>query len=215
MRKCPKTSLLCERLCLAKPRPITPMKRSIRGRNAAVLLNKWQKSRAEPQVTIDMYTTVPPHVAYFSFFPKSLLRRVSPSLRNSTRKRNCLPTCEEVPALKSIRNLQALSETLESLRSLSSRLAGFEDITGMGAEQRLIKAVSKKSRRRRRKTRSGKELLQKRRKAREKTRIARCCQRIFARKEEKSDLRLSPLRQKKGVKMVTHYPEKTQKEVMA
>jgi hypothetical protein len=103
------------------------------------------KVEVEPQVTVDMYTTVPPACRIFLFLPEiTTSTSVTFSARFDT-EAQLLASLRGSSRVKVDTKLQALSERLESLRSLSSRLAGLEDITaGLGAEQRLIKAVSKK-----------------------------------------------------------------------
>ncbi len=103
------------------------------------------KVEVEPQVTVDMYTTVPPVCRIFLFLPEiANSTSVTFSARFDT-EAQLLANLRGSSRVKVDTKLQALSERLESLRSLSSRLTGLEDITStLGAEQRLIKAVSKK-----------------------------------------------------------------------
>lgn len=102
------------------------------------------KVEVEPQVTVDIYTTVPPACRIFLFLPEiATSTSVTFSARFDT-EAQLLANLRGSARVKVDTKLQALSERLESLRSLSSRLAGLEDITStLGAEQRLIKAVSK------------------------------------------------------------------------
>jgi hypothetical protein len=102
------------------------------------------KVEVEPQVTVDMYTTVPPVCRQFLYLPEiTSAASVTFSAKFDT-EAQLLASLRGSTRVKIDTKLQALSERLESLRTLSSRLAGIEDITG-GAEGRLIKAVSKKA----------------------------------------------------------------------
>jgi hypothetical protein len=104
------------------------------------------KVEVEPQVTVDMYTTVPPACRQFLYLPEiSNAASVTFSAKFDT-EAQLLASLRGSTRVKIDTRLQALSERLESLRTLSSRLAGLEDLTGAaGAETRLIKAVSKKT----------------------------------------------------------------------
>jgi Uncharacterised protein family (UPF0158) len=100
------------------------------------------KVEIEPQVAVDMYTTVPAVCRLFLFLPEiTSASNVTFSAKFDT-EAQLLANLRGSTRVKIDTRLQALSERLESLRSLSSRLAGIEEIT-TGAEGRLIKAVSK------------------------------------------------------------------------
>ncbi len=102
------------------------------------------KVEVEPQVTVDMYTTVPLPCRLFLYLPEiSNAASVTFSAKFDT-EAQLLASLRGSTRVKVDTRLQALSERLESLRTLSSRLAGIEDLTG-GVEGRLIKAVSKKT----------------------------------------------------------------------
>jgi hypothetical protein len=102
------------------------------------------KVEVEPQVTVDMYTTVPAACRQFLYLPEiTSAASVTFSAKFDT-EAQLLASLRGSTRVKIDTRLQALSERLESLRTLSSRLAGIEDITG-GVEGRLIKAVSKKT----------------------------------------------------------------------
>ena len=102
------------------------------------------KVEVEPQVTVDMYTTVPLVCRLFLYLPEiTNAASVTFSAKFDT-EAQLLASLRGSTRVKIDTKLQALSERLESLRTLSSRLAGIEDITS-GAEGRLIKAVSKKA----------------------------------------------------------------------
>lgn len=102
------------------------------------------KVEIEPQVTVDMYTTVPPVCRLFLYLPEiTNAASVTFSAKFDT-EAQLLASLRGSTRVKIDTKLQALSERLESLRTLSSRLAGIDEITS-GAEGRLIKAVSKKA----------------------------------------------------------------------
>ncbi|MGC1877961.1 MAG: UPF0158 family protein [Rhabdochlamydiaceae bacterium] len=102
------------------------------------------KVEVEPQVIVDMYTTVPLACRLFLYLPEIMsAASVTFSAKFDT-EAQLLASLRGSTRVKVDTKLQALSERLESLRTLSSRLAGIEDLTG-GAEGRLIKAVSKKA----------------------------------------------------------------------
>jgi hypothetical protein len=102
------------------------------------------KVEVEPQVTVDMYTTVPPVCRLFLYLPEIMsAASVTFSAKFDT-EAQLLASLRGSTRVKIDTKLQALSERLESLRTLSSRLTGLEDLTG-GVENRLIKAVSKKA----------------------------------------------------------------------
>ncbi len=101
------------------------------------------KVEVEPQVSVDMYTTVPPVCRQFLFLPEiTSAASVTFSAKFDT-EAQLLANLRGSARVKIDTKLQALSERLESLRTLSSRLAGMEDVSA-GVEGRLIKAVSKK-----------------------------------------------------------------------
>jgi hypothetical protein len=103
------------------------------------------KVEIEPQVTLDMYTTVPPVCRQFLYLPEiTNAASVTFSAKFDT-EAQLLASLRGSTRVKIDTRLQALSERLESLRTLSSRLAGLEDLTGGGVESRLIKAVNKKT----------------------------------------------------------------------
>jgi Uncharacterised protein family (UPF0158) len=165
------------------------------------------KVEVEPQVTVDMYTTVPPAGRIFLFLPEiATSTSVTFSARFDT-EAQLLANLRGSARVKVDTRLQALSERLESLRSLSSRLAGLEDITG--TEQRLIKAVSKEE-----------EALQKNMpKAEEQTEKKRGILDVVkgflpGRKKEKerSIGKGKPVEEKKGIKMVTPIQKKMKKK---
>jgi hypothetical protein len=101
------------------------------------------KVETEPQVVVDMYTTVPTVCLQFLYLPEiTSAASVTFSAKFDT-EAQLLASLRGSTRVKVDTRLQALSERLESLRTLSSRLTGIEEVTG-GAEGRLIKAVSSK-----------------------------------------------------------------------
>lgn len=100
------------------------------------------KVEVEPQVTVDMYTTVPPACRMFLYLPEiTSAASVTFSAKFDT-EAQLLANLRGSSRVKVDTRLQALSERLESLRYLSSRLTNIDDIGGR--EGGLIKAVSKK-----------------------------------------------------------------------
>jgi hypothetical protein len=99
------------------------------------------KVEIEPQVAVDMYTTVPAVCRLFLYLPEIVnSASVTFSAKFDT-EAQLLANLRGSTRVKVDTRLQALSERLESLRTLSSRLTGIEEVT-TGAEGRLIKAVS-------------------------------------------------------------------------
>lgn len=102
------------------------------------------KVEVEPQVAVDMYTTVPAVCRQFLYLPEiTSAASVTFSAKFDT-EAQLLASLRGSTRVKVDTRLQALSERLESLRTLSSRLAGIEEVSA-GAEGRLIKAVSEKA----------------------------------------------------------------------
>jgi hypothetical protein len=102
------------------------------------------KVEVEPQAVVDMYTTVPPPCRLFLYLPEiTSAASVTFSAKFDT-EAQLLASLRGSTRVKVDTRLEALSERLESLRTLSSRLAGIEEITS-GSEGRLIKAVSRKA----------------------------------------------------------------------
>jgi hypothetical protein len=101
------------------------------------------KVEIEPQVTVDLYTTVPPVVRPFLYIPDiTSAAAVTFSARYET-EAQLLANLRGSARVKVDAKLQALSERLESLRHLSTRLADFQEVAGMEKEEKLLKAVSK------------------------------------------------------------------------
>ena len=100
------------------------------------------KVELEPQVTVDLYTTVPPAARSFLFMPEiTSAAAVTFSSRFDT-EADLLASLRGSSRVKVDARLQALSERLESLRHLSARLVG-GGVPGLEKEEKLLKAVSK------------------------------------------------------------------------
>lgn len=169
------------------------------------------KVEVEPQVTVDMYTTVPPACRVFLFLPEiTTSTSVTFSARFDT-EAQLLASLRGSSRVKVDTKLQALSERLESLRTLSSRLAGLEDITSsLGAEQRLIKAVSKKE-----EAPSVEKFVPKVEEKAEKKRGLLDVVKGFLpgkKKEKEKPVKGKPAEEKKGIKMVTQIQKKPKKK---
>jgi ferritin len=101
------------------------------------------KVEIEPQVTVDMYTTVPQPVMQFLYLPDiTSASSVTFSARFDT-EAQLLASLRGSSRVKVDAKLQALSERLESLRHLSSRLADIQEIAISGRDDKLIRQVSK------------------------------------------------------------------------
>ncbi len=101
------------------------------------------KVEMEPQVTVDIYTTVPSAVRPFLYLPDiTNASSVTFSARFDT-EAQLLANLRGSSRVKVDAKLQALSERLESLRHLSSRLTDIHEITGMEKEEKLLKAVQR------------------------------------------------------------------------
>lgn len=102
------------------------------------------KVELEPQITADLYTTVPPAILHFLYLPDiTNAAGVTFSARFDS-EAQLLANLRGSSRVKVDAKLQALSERLESLRHLSSRLSSdLHDIPGLEKEEKLFKAVSK------------------------------------------------------------------------
>ena len=90
-----------------------------------------------------MYTTVPLPALLFLYLPDiTSATSVTFSARFDT-EAQLLASLRGSSRVKVDSKLEALSERLESLRHLSSRLTDIKDISGLEKESKLIKAVSK------------------------------------------------------------------------
>ncbi len=102
------------------------------------------KVEVEPQVVVDMYTTVPAPCRLFLYLPDiTSVSNVTFSAKFDT-EAQLLANLRGSTRVKIDTRLQALSERLESLRTLSTRLTGIEDIS-LGQEKKMIQEVGKKA----------------------------------------------------------------------
>ncbi len=102
------------------------------------------KVEIEPQVIVDMYTTVPSACRQFLYLPDvSSAAGVTFSAKFGS-EAELLANLRGSTRIKVDTRLEALSARLESLRTLSSRLTGMDEVIPV-REGRLIKAVKEKS----------------------------------------------------------------------
>jgi len=100
------------------------------------------KVELEPQVTVDIYITVPSVARPFLFAPEiSSASEVTFSSRYDN-EAELLASLRGSARVKVDERLQALSERLESLRHISSRLADLKELGPEGAEKAITAAVS-------------------------------------------------------------------------
>lgn len=98
------------------------------------------KVEIEPQVSVDLYTTVPPALRIFLYIPEiTSASSVTFSARYET-EAQLLASLRGSSRVKVDAKLEALSARMESLRHLSSRLVEMKEVVG---EEKLLKAVSK------------------------------------------------------------------------
>jgi hypothetical protein len=89
------------------------------------------KIELEPQVTVDIYTQVPPACRHFLYIPDiSSASSVTFSAKFETEE-HLLASLRGSTRLRVDEKLEALSQRLESLRRLSNRLAGSEKMLGL------------------------------------------------------------------------------------
>lgn len=98
-----------------------------------------QKVEIEPQLTADIYTKVPNAARPFLYLTDS--STVTFSAKYDT-EAQLIASLRGSSRAKIDTRLEALSQRLESLQQLSSKLRDTEDL-GLGGEERIIKAVSK------------------------------------------------------------------------
>lgn len=102
------------------------------------------KVEIEPQVVVDMYTTVPSACRLFLYLPDiANASSVTFSAKFGT-EAELLASLKGSTRVKIDPRLEVLSARLASLRSLSSRLSGLEDIVP-AQEARMIKAVERET----------------------------------------------------------------------
>lgn len=87
------------------------------------------KVEIEPQVTVDMYTTVPPMVRYFLYLISSS-SAVTFSRRFDTEAQLVANIKGGSSRIKVDTKLQALSERLESLKNLSTKFSDIHEVSG-------------------------------------------------------------------------------------
>lgn len=97
------------------------------------------KVELEPQVTVDIYTTITSAARHFLFAPDITSSKVTFSSRYDT-EAELLASLRGSSRVKVDERLQALSERLESLRHISSRLSDLKDL-GIEGEEKIIRAA--------------------------------------------------------------------------
>lgn len=101
------------------------------------------KVETEPQFTIDVYTTVSPILRHFLHIPDiTSASSITFSARFDT-EAQLLASLRGSTRVKVDARLEALSQRLESLRQLSTRLVDIHEIPGIEKEEKLLQAVSK------------------------------------------------------------------------
>lgn len=98
------------------------------------------KVETEPQLTRDIYTTVPPIARSFLFMPDYTDSSATFSSKFDSEEQ-LLASLRGSSREKIDTKLELLSQRLESLRHLSGRLASF-DAVDLGQEQKLIKEIT-------------------------------------------------------------------------
>jgi hypothetical protein len=102
------------------------------------------KVEIEPQVIVDMYTTVPPACRLFLYLPDITSAAGATFSSKFGTEADLLANLKGSTRVKVDTRLEALSARLESLRTLSSRLTGIDDLVS-SREGRLIRAVQEKT----------------------------------------------------------------------
>ncbi|GAB4184291.1 MAG: UPF0158 family protein [Simkaniaceae bacterium] len=97
------------------------------------------KIETEPQLTADLYTTVPSACRPFLFMPEYTTAAATFSAKFDT-EAQLLASLRGTTRVKVDTKLEALSQRLESLRHLSARLKGEEEITEK--EEKILRAIS-------------------------------------------------------------------------
>lgn len=159
-----------------------------------------QKVETEPQLTADIYTKVPSSARPFLFLPDFTSSAVTFSAKFDT-EAQLIASLRGSSRAKLDTKLEALSQRLESLQQLSSRLRESEDV-GLEAEEKILKAVS-----------SGMDLEESTKKD---EKILGVAKEFLPRKKEdlsKSDLReIMEKKKQAGVKKVTPIKSKKNKD---
>lgn len=99
------------------------------------------KVELEPQVTMDMYSTVSMAARPFLYTPDISTTGTTFSAKFET-EAELLASLRGSSRAKVDTKLEALSQRLESLRHLSSRLTQIDDVKGLKSEEKLFKAVA-------------------------------------------------------------------------
>ncbi len=99
------------------------------------------KVEVEPQLTGDIFSTVPPLCRTFLYLPDITSASAITFSSRYDSEAELLASLRGTVRVKVDTKLEALSQRLESLRQLSNRLSGIEDIVGE-RETKLLKAVS-------------------------------------------------------------------------
>lgn len=100
-----------------------------------------QKVEIEPQLTADIYTKVPPVARPFLYLADFTASTVTFSAKYDT-EAQLIASLRGSSRAKIDTKLEALSQRLESLQHLSSKLRDTDDL-GIAKEEKFIKAVSK------------------------------------------------------------------------
>jgi len=100
------------------------------------------KVEIEPQITLDLYTTVPSSIRLFLYIPDiSSASAVTFSARYET-EAQLLANLRGSARVKVDSKLQALSERLESLRHLSNRLSDIKEVPNVEREKKVMTAIN-------------------------------------------------------------------------
>ncbi|MGR3973578.1 MAG: UPF0158 family protein [Candidatus Rhabdochlamydia sp.] len=99
------------------------------------------KVEIEPQLTGDIFTTVPPSCRTFLYLPESNSTTAAAFSSKYDSEEELLASLRGTTRIKVDTKLESLSQRLESLKQLSHKLAKSTDIME-GKEKRLLKAVA-------------------------------------------------------------------------
>ncbi|MCH9614200.1 MAG: hypothetical protein SP1CHLAM54_12170 [Chlamydiia bacterium] len=98
------------------------------------------KVEVDPQLTADIYKTVPSGLRHFLFMPEYSATSATFSAKFDT-EAELIASLRGTTRVKVDTKLEALSQRLESLRHLSDRLKDVDDVS-FGKDEKLISAVS-------------------------------------------------------------------------
>ncbi|MCK4934255.1 MAG: UPF0158 family protein [Simkaniaceae bacterium] len=101
------------------------------------------KVEVAPELTEDLYTTVPKHVRYFLFLPEYSGSAATFSAKFDTEDQ-LIASLRGSTRVKVDTKLEALSQRLESLRHLSNKLRDSEGL-GIEDEEKMFRAIRQKS----------------------------------------------------------------------